>query len=92
MRIRITGTGIFGKDGEIAVGTEFTVKEEPTGWAGRYEILSGGGEGDVAITNPAGDTLDREDLKKQADELGIDYARNITTEKLKDLIDAKLAE
>lgn len=50
MKIRITGTGIFGKDGEIAVGTEFTVKDEPTGWAGRYEILSGSIEDKVAVT------------------------------------------
>jgi hypothetical protein len=34
---------------------------------------------------------EREDLKKQADELGIEYARNIPTEKLKELIDIKLA-
>lgn len=50
MKIRITGTGIFGKDGEIVVGTEFTVKDEPTAWAGRYEVLSGVGEGKVAVT------------------------------------------
>ncbi|TPM39590.1 hypothetical protein [Mesorhizobium sp. B2-3-4] len=37
-------------------------------------------------------SLDREDLKKQADELGIEYARNIPTDKLKELVDAKLAE
>lgn len=36
--------------------------------------------------------VDREDLKKQADELGLDYAKNIPTDKLKELIDAKLAE
>lgn len=35
---------------------------------------------------------DREDLKAQADELGIEYPKNIPTEKLKELIDAKLAE
>lgn len=35
--------------------------------------------------------LDRDDLKKQAGELGIEFARNITNEKLKELIDAKLA-
>jgi hypothetical protein len=35
---------------------------------------------------------DREDLKAQADELGITYARNIPTAKLKEAIDAKLAE
>jgi hypothetical protein len=34
---------------------------------------------------------DREDLKKQAAELGLEYPRNITNEKLKELIDAKLA-
>ena len=34
---------------------------------------------------------EREDLKKQAAELGIDHARNISTAKLKELIDAKLA-
>ncbi|MBX5063312.1 hypothetical protein [Rhizobium lentis] len=36
--------------------------------------------------------LDRDDLKKQAEELGIEYAPNITTPKLKELIDAQLAE
>jgi hypothetical protein len=35
--------------------------------------------------------LDRDELKAQANELGLDYARNISTEKLKELIDAKLA-
>lgn len=35
--------------------------------------------------------LDRDDLKKQAAELGLEYPRNISTEKLKELIDAKLA-
>ncbi len=36
--------------------------------------------------------VDREDLKKQANELGLDYPKNIPTEKLKELIDANLAE
>lgn len=40
----------------------------------------------------AGEKLDREELKKQADELGLDYAKNISDAKLKALIDAKLAE
>lgn len=39
----------------------------------------------------AADT-EREDLKEQAGELGIEYARNISTEKLKELVDAELAE
>lgn len=38
------------------------------------------------------DVVDRDDLKKQAEELGIEYAPNITTPKLKELVDAKLAE
>ena len=36
MKIWITKGGIFGAKGEIAVGTELDVKDEPTGWAGRY--------------------------------------------------------
>ncbi len=41
----------------------------------------------------AGDAeLDRDDLKKQADELGIQYPSNVKTTKLKELIDAKLSE
>ena len=44
MRIRITKPGIFGVlDGEsteIPVGHEFEVDKEPTGWVGRYEVIS----------------------------------------------------
>ena len=43
------------------------------------------------VEDPDDGGLDRDDLKKQASELGLEYARNITTEKLKELIDAKLA-
>lgn len=54
MKIKITGGGIFGQDGEIAIGTQLTVKEEPKGWAGRYEVISGGDtEGKKAVANPA---------------------------------------
>ncbi|CAN7389833.1 hypothetical protein [Neorhizobium sp. LjRoot104] len=35
---------------------------------------------------------ERDELKKQADELGLDYPGNISNAKLKELIDAKLAE
>lgn len=38
-----------------------------------------------------GDKLDRDELKKQASELGLEYAGNISNVKLKELIDAKLA-
>jgi hypothetical protein len=51
MRIKITGGGIYGNDGEIPIGTEVTVKEEPTGWAGRYEVISGDEEGKTPILN-----------------------------------------
>ena len=51
-----------------------------TGW---FEF-----EGEAA---DAGEKLDRDELKKQADELGLQYAPNIKSEKLKELIDAKLA-
>lgn len=40
MRIRIIATGIYGADGELPIGTELDVSEEPTGWAGRYEIVT----------------------------------------------------
>lgn len=53
MKIKITKGGIYGAEGEIAIGTTLTVKEEPTGWAGRYEVISGGTEGKTAVTNPA---------------------------------------
>lgn len=56
MKIRITGGGIHGADGEIPIGTELTLKEEPTAWAGRYEIIGKDAPKDAApVTNPAQD-------------------------------------
>lgn len=53
MRVKITKAGIFNSEGrEIEVGTELDVKNEPTGWAGRYEVISGGKAGKTAVTNP----------------------------------------
>lgn len=60
-----------------------------TGWfsfAGKNSSQS-----DEFLQGKGADT-EREDLKKQADELGIDYAKNIPTDKVKELVDAKLAE
>ena len=85
MKIRITGTGIYGKSGEIEVGTELTVQSEPKGWEGRYQVIEGDAAGKTEVIN-------RDELKKQADELSIEYARNVSNEKLQELIDAKLAE
>jgi hypothetical protein len=54
MRIQITAGGIYNADGEeIPLGTELTVSKEPLAWAGRYNVLSGGGEGKTLVTNPA---------------------------------------
>ncbi|PHR83106.1 hypothetical protein [Henriciella sp.] len=52
MRIKITAPGIYdGHGAEIPVGREMTVSSEPTGWAGRYEII-GETEGKTFVTNP----------------------------------------
>ena len=40
MKIRVTGKGIYGADGEIAVGTELEVAEEPRGWRGWYVVIT----------------------------------------------------
>lgn len=70
-RIRITGPGIFGGEGEIAVGTEFDINGElPAGWAGRAEIVGEGPkEGAVALTN-----------KNKAELLEIAAAEGVTVE------------
>lgn len=103
MRIEITATGIYGQNGEIPVGTELTVKEEPTGWAGRYRVIADE-KGKTPVINPLDHDNDgksggakpndppseRDALKAQAAELGVEYPRNIATDKLKALIeDAK---
>lgn len=51
----LSSTGIYGKDGvEMPVGHEMNVKDEPKGWAGRYDILSGGETaGETLVVNPA---------------------------------------
>lgn len=54
MRIRIVKGGIFGANGEIPVGTEMTVSEEPKAWGNRYQVISAG---KVAVTNPAKDPV-----------------------------------
>jgi hypothetical protein len=52
MKIEITAGGIYGKDGEVPIGTVMDVKDEPKAWAGRYRVVSGGGKDKVAVTNP----------------------------------------
>lgn len=48
-------------------------------------------DGKAGGSKPNDPPSERDELKKQAGEIGIEYAKNITTEKLKELIDAKLA-
>lgn len=50
MRIKITKPGIFTSKGEIEVGTELDMKNEPKGWAGRYEVI-GRTAGKTAVNN-----------------------------------------
>ena len=52
MRIKITKGGIFGAQGEIEIGTEIDLDQEPTGWVGRYEVISSGGQGKTLVANP----------------------------------------
>jgi hypothetical protein len=59
MRIQITAPGIFGADGEIPVGTEITVNEEPKAWAGRYLVLSRTAKDKTAVTNPKAEDGDK---------------------------------
>ncbi len=91
MKIRITGRGIYGAKEELAIGTIVEVKKEPKGWKGRYEVISGGDDGNGLIVNPQ-DSEELIELKKQADELGIEYRGNISAATLKARIDTKLAE
>lgn len=81
MKIQITGGGIYGANGdEIAIGTEFDVENEPTGWAGRYAVLKEGGKGKTAVVNPEPEdpakaeleAMTVDDLKKLAEELKVD--------------------
>lgn len=63
-----------------------TVKDHPVvaAWVKAEHLIVSGEEDDPKPS-------ERDDLKKQAAELGLEYPKNISTEKLKELIDAKLA-
>lgn len=52
MKIKITEKGIYGPNGEIKVGTEFKLDDEPKAWKGRYVILEESAPKDAkAVTN-----------------------------------------
>lgn len=67
----LDSTGIYGKDGkEMPVGTELDLDDEPKGWAGRYDILSGGDrKGKEALTGAGTGNGDDGDTKTAADVL-----------------------
>lgn len=74
MRIEITKGGIFGSNGEIPVGTELTVKDEPKAWAGRYRVI-GKTDGKTAVTNDGPnpyEEMTRAELDKLAEDRGVD--------------------
>jgi hypothetical protein len=81
--------GVHSKNGVVYIAAgaskDVSLSEEGLKLAKRLPFLS------IEAEEANEVELDRDDLKKQAEELGLEYARNITTEKLKELIDAKLA-
>lgn len=95
MKIKVTERGLFGADGEIAVGTEFTVKEMPKTWAAKaIQIGASAPEGAELIVNPAADTdttgktKKRQGLEQQATELGLGFAPEATDLELAEAIKA----
>jgi hypothetical protein len=62
MKIRIIAGGIYATDGEIPIGTEIDVENEPTNWVGRYEVVTGAPKKEaVPVVNPAkADPLDHD--------------------------------
>lgn len=53
VRIRITAGGIYGATGEVPVGTEVDLAEEPLAWAGRYVVLGTTDDKMDAVTGSA---------------------------------------
>lgn len=53
MKIRITGKGIYGGDGPVAVGTEVSLKAAPPAeWAGKYEVIEDAPKGELTAAKP----------------------------------------
>lgn len=87
-RIRITGSGIYGASGELAIGTEFDIKGDlPAGWKGRAEVIGGGpAEGSVPITNEEPGPLDG-----SVDDLAAHLATVTDADEVQRLLDAETA-
>lgn len=53
MKIRIIAGGIYGADGELPIGAEFTISGDvPPGWAERVEVIEDAPAAGGPITNP----------------------------------------
>lgn len=85
---QVTVTSSDGKDGVYIPASEFNAMRET------FDMLTKQlAERDDEIEKLKADKAptERDELKKQADELGLEYPGNISNAKLKELIDAKLA-
>lgn len=99
MKIRIIGlggsdkhTGIYGRDGEIAPGTEVTIKgEPPAAWKGKYEVISNDpAEGAQPVTNekPALSGKNKAELLAIAKYEGVaDVTEDMTNDDIKSAIE-----
>lgn len=85
MEIRVIAGGIFGADGEIPVGSEFTIQGEiPDAWAKKVEKIEGTPTDAVPIVNPdlSAKSKKRTALEKQAGDLGIGFSSEATDDEL----------
>lgn len=83
--------GLNAKTGPVLVEVDQTVDVDMSD--AEYKVSKGTGWFEFSgKAEKDDDGLDREELKAQAKELGIEHAGNISDVKLKELIDAKLAE
>jgi hypothetical protein len=85
--------GVNSVDGpvEIAAGQEVDVEMTDGEIASSKRMKWFEFSGSASGSDAGEPKLDRDDLKKQADELGLEYPGNISNVKLKEMIDAKLA-
>lgn len=86
MKLKITQEGVRANGKPLDVGALVEVNGDtvPASLVGKSIVV----DTDTAETDGGNE---RAELKKQAAELGIEFAKNISTDKLKELVDAKLA-
>lgn len=84
--IKITAPGLYGKDGQLEVGSVHKVKKIPKSWGGKCLNIT---ELQEAATQAAVEDSSEElaELKRIADEKGITYAANIGVETLRQRIE-----